>query len=364
MKLIDIISIIETVAPLAYQESYDNSGLAVGEPDMEITGALLCVDVTLPVVEEALQQGVNLIISHHPVIFGSIRQLTGKTSTERIVMMALRHHIAIYSSHTSMDNVDTGVNLKICHKLGLTNLNILLPQKNVLKKLVTFVPQRHAEDVRNALFLAGAGHIGQYDSCSFNLEGKGSFRALEGSQPFVGETGHLHIEDEIRIEMIFPAPAKSRIVHALLKAHPYEEVAYDIYALENEYAQAGSGMIGNLEQALDEESFLQQVKEIFQCKVIRHSKLFKKLVRRVAVCGGSGSSLIQHAISAGADLFLTGEVKYHQFFDAEEKIIIADIGHFESEQFTVEIFYDILLKKIPNFAIHFSRMNTSPIYYL
>ena len=363
MKLAAIISVLESMAPLAYQESYDNSGLAVGESDMEISGVLLCIDITMPVLEEAIEKGLNLVISHHPVIFSALKQLTGKTVIEKIVLKAIRHNIAIYCAHTNLDNINSGVNRRICDKLGLINTHILMPMQQNLKKLVTFVPRSHADQVRLALFSAGAGHIGKYDSCSFNTEGQGSFRALEGASPFVGEIQKLHFEDEIRIETIFQATDKARILDALLKAHPYEEVAYDLYPVENIYEKAGSGMMGDLKEAMQGIDFLKLVKEIFKCSVLRHTKLPDKQISKVAVCGGSGAFLIPKAISAGADLFLTGEVKYHQFFDAEDKIVIADIGHYESEQYTIEIFYDILIKNLPNFAIHFSSINTSPIYY-
>jgi hypothetical protein len=248
--------------------------------------------------------------------------------------------------------------------LGLNRTRILVPRENILKKLVTFVPGSHADAVRKALFDAGAGHIGNYDSCSFNSEGKGTFRAGQGAAPFTGAIGELHFEDELRIETIFPFHLKSNIIRALLESHPYEEVAYDIFPVENSFDQVGSGMIGDLDNPTDEQDLLSRIKSRFNCKILRHSKLLNRPVQKVAVCGGSGSFLIRDAIKAGAGLFFTGEVKYHQFFDAEDKIVIVDIGHFESEQFTIQLIYDILLKKLPNFAIHFSSINTSPIYYL
>jgi dinuclear metal center YbgI/SA1388 family protein len=364
MKLSEIITVFETFAPLSYQESYDNAGLHTGEPDMEVSAALLCLDVTEAVMEEALQKGCNLVISHHPVIFQLLRRLTGTTMAERILISAVRNKIALYSAHTNMDNVIKGVNQKICGKLNLENLRILSPLQHGLRKLVTYVPLAHAEHVRTALFKAGAGKIGEYDSCSFNVEGKGSFRPLEGTRPFAGETGKLHFEDETRIETVFPAILKSKIITALLAAHPYEEVAYDIFPVDNDYGLAGSGMVGELNSPVETVSFLDQVKTCFGCPVIRHSRLVHPKVKRIAVCGGNGSFLIQKAISSGADMFITGDIKYHQFFEAENRIIIVDVGHYESEQFTIEIFYDILKKNLPNFAIHFSSIKTSPIYYL
>ncbi len=364
MKLSEIIAIFESYAPLSYQESYDNAGLTVGDAGMEIYAALLCIDVTEAVVEEARQQGANLIISHHPVIFKPLKQLTAGTGPERIIISAITSKIALYCAHTNMDNISGGVNRKICQKLNLEKTRILSPLPNGLRKLVTFVPTASAEEVRTALFAAGAGSIGAYDSCSFNLEGKGSFRASEGCNPYAGEIGKLHFENETRIETIFPAVWKTRIIKALLKVHPYEEAAYDIFPVENEYEQAGWGMIGELKERVNSLDFLQQIKDIFRCQVIRHTRVISKTVKKIAVCGGSGSFLIHRAISSGADMFITGDLKYHQFFDAGDHIVIIDIGHFESEQFTIEIFYEILKKNLPNFAIHFSSIQTNPIYYL
>jgi dinuclear metal center YbgI/SA1388 family protein len=364
MKLSEIILIIESAAPTTFQEDYDNSGLAIGDPDMDVSAALLCIDVTLTVIEEALQVGANLVISHHPVLFNPLKKITGTSQTERIVSLAIRNNIAIYSAHTNLDNIFGGVNQKICRKLGLKNTRILDPLQHGLRKLVTYVPLAQADQVRLALFNAGAGQLGRYDSCSFNTAGRGSFRAGEGSAPFAGEIGKLHFEEEIRIETIFPVEYKAKIIEALLKTHPYEEVAYDIYPIENTYELVGAGMIGELNDPMNELDFLNNVKDVFGCRVLRYSKLSHKPVKKIAVCGGSGSFLISRAISAGADLFLTGDIKYHQFFEAEERIIIVDMGHYESEQFTIDIFYDILIKNLPNFAIHFSSINTSPIYYL
>ncbi len=363
MKLKEIVELIESFAPLQYQESYDNSGLAVGDGDMEITRVLLCTDISSEVIDEAVQQGANLVLSHHPVIFSPLKRLTGKTSTERIILRAIQNNIALYCAHTNMDNILDGVNHKICEKIGTQHNRILAPMPNRLRKLVTYVPADHAEAVRNALFSAGAGHIGKYDSCSYNLEGTGSFRAQEGALPYAGKIGDLHFENEIRIETVFPAEIKNKVIGALLRAHPYEEVAYDIYSLENTYERAGAGMIGELDQEMDEQTFMQHVKAAFQCKAIRHSNLTGRKIKKVAVCGGSGAFMIHDAISAGADVFVTGEIKYHQFFEAEGQILLLDIGHYESEKFTIEIFYDILQKKLTNFAVHFSTINTSPIYY-
>jgi dinuclear metal center YbgI/SA1388 family protein len=364
MKLAEVVSVIESGAPLALQESYDNAGLAVGDPHMEISSALLCIDVTEKIIEEAIQTGANLVISHHPVMFHPLKRLTGRAVEERIVMAAIRNNIALYSAHTNLDNVLQGVNSKICSKLNLLNPEILVPKEGVLRKLVTFVPSDHEEKVRTALFNAGAGHIGQYDQCSFNVNGQGSFRALPGTNPYAGEIDKFHIEKETRIETVFPAHIQKQVIRALLDAHPYEEVAYDVYRIENKYEMAGSGMVGELAESMTETDFFRKVKEVFHCGIIRCSPFLNKPVRKIALCGGSGAFLAGAAVAANADVFLTGDIKYHQFFEADGRIVLADIGHYESEQFTIEIFYELLTKNLPNFAVHFSRINTNCITYL
>ncbi|WP_163717205.1 Nif3-like dinuclear metal center hexameric protein [Mangrovibacterium lignilyticum] len=364
MRISEITQHIESIAPLAYQESYDNAGLLVGSPSDDVSNALICLDVTEAVIDEAITEGFQLIIAHHPLIFSGIKKLNGKNEVERCLLKAIKNDIAIYAAHTNLDSVHGGVNSKICEKIGLTNCQILAPAKNQLKKLVTFIPTEQAQSVQQAVFEAGAGHIGNYDSCGFSLNGEGSFRGNENTNPFVGEKGELHTEKEVRFETIFPANKQRNVISALLSAHPYEEVAYDIFSLDNQFETVGAGMVGELPQAMDEVGFLQMVKKQFGCGVIRHSPLFGKNIQKVAVCGGSGSFLIRQAINSGADIFITGDLKYHQFFEAEGKIILADIGHFESEQYTKEVFYELLTKKFPKFAIRLSGINTNPINYL
>ena len=354
---------LERMAPLSLQESYDNSGLQVGDPEMEVTGILVTLDVTEPVVLEAERLGFNLIVSHHPVIFGGLHSLTGKNVAERVVALAVRREIAIYSGHTNFDAVSGGVNSAMAERLGLVNRRILDPVKGTLKKLVTFVPTDHLDRVRQAIFEAGAGHIGDYDMCSFNLPGKGTFRGLEGSDPFVGTPGEMHQEEEVRLETILPGHRVRRVVEAMIMAHPYEEVAYDLYPLENEDPTSGIGMVGELEDPMDETVFLSFLKDRFRAGVIRHSPLQGKPVRKVALCGGAGSFLLGRAKSSGAEVFVTGDMKYHQFFEADGRIVIMDIGHFESERFTRELFYDLLTKKFPKFAVRLSETDTNPIKY-
>lgn len=364
MKLREIADFFNELAPFKLQESYDNSGIQIGSPEKEIKGALLCIDVSEEVLQEAVSNNLNLVISHHPLIFKGLKSFTGRNATERLVEKAIKKDIAVLSVHTNLDSVSGGVNSKICDKLGLVNREILSPLKDELKKLVFFVPEGQADEVREAVFTAGAGGIGNYDKCSFNAGGKGSFRAGYDSNPFVGEKGILHFENEIRVETVFPSYKKSSVISALLNSHPYEEVAYDIYPLENVWDQNGMGMTGYFEEAMEEHDFLNALKKIFNAGCIRYTPLLKKKIKKVAICGGSGSFLLNDAISSGADVFVSGDFKYHQFFEAEGKILIADIGHYESEQFTKELFYESLMKKFPKFALRLSDVITNPINYL
>lgn len=363
MKIKEITEVLERLAPPALQESYDNAGLITGNPGAEINSALITLDVTEAVLDEAIEAGCGLVISHHPVIFKPLKSLTGRNVTERMVIKAVENRIALYGIHTNLDNITSGVNSMIAAKIGLKDLKILQPLKGVLKKLVTFCPVDHADKVRAGLFGAGAGVIGNYDSCSYNLEGYGSFRAGVGADPFVGEINKIHFEKEVRIETIFPGYLEKKLLAALFESHPYEEVAYDIYPLDNEYPLAGAGMSGELPEPVPEEDFFGKIKEVFGIPVIRHSPFTGKMVSMVAFCGGSGAFLIPAAAASGAQVFLTGDIKYHQFFDAEGKIVIADIGHYESEQFTKDLIFRIIKEKFPTFALRISKTGTNPVNY-
>ncbi|MFA9390876.1 MAG: Nif3-like dinuclear metal center hexameric protein [Prolixibacteraceae bacterium] len=364
MKIKEIIAVIEEVAPVSLQESWDNSGLIVGNASAEVESALITLDVTEAVLDDAIQFGEKLIIAHHPLIFSGLKKLNGKSDVERAVIKAIKNDIAIYAAHTNIDVVKDGVSWMMARKLGLTNVSTLIPQEGLLKKLVTFVPVSEAEKVKEALFMAGAGHIGNYDSCAFSVIGTGSFRGNEDSKPFAGKAGQLHFEEEQRVETIFPAYLQSRVITALLKAHPYEEVAYDIYVLENEHPEIGLGVLGDLPSSMNPMEFLQMVKSTFHCEAIRYTTSPCTKVTKVALVGGSGSSYLKNAMAANADIFITGDFKYHQFFDAENRIMIADIGHFESEQFTKELFYEIVTNKFSKFALRLSEVKTNPINYL
>jgi dinuclear metal center YbgI/SA1388 family protein len=363
MKLKEILSALHQWAPPALQEGYDNSGLLVGSPEQEVTQLLVSLDCTEAVVQEAIARGCQAVVSHHPIVFGGMKRFTGANYVERTVMQAIKHDIALVALHTNLDNVPSGVNHKLAEVIGIKNPRILSPRKNDLCKIVTFVPKEHAPAVREAMFAAGAGTVGAYDHCSFNSEGYGTFRASHGSNPFVGGLNQDHFEEEEKIETICPQYLKERVVAALIAVHPYEEVAYDIIPLLNTWSNVGAGMIGEVpEQATLE--FLQQLKEKLNIPVLRHTKLLKERVSKVAICGGSGFFLLPNAISAGADIFITSDVKYHQFFDAEEKIVLVDAGHYETEQFTSLLIRDFLVEKFPKFAVLLSEVKTNPVNYL
>ena len=363
MKLREICNYLEELAPPVLQESYDNSGLQVGDPGMEVSGILVVLDVSEGVLLEAERLGFNLVLSHHPVIFGGLKTITGKNASERMVRLAIRKEIAIYSGHTNFDAITGGVNSVLAHRLGLADQQILDPMSGTLRKVVVFVPHAQLDQVRQAMFQAGGGHVGAYDSCSFNLEGTGTFRGGEDSSPFAGKAGIFHQEPETRVETIVHVSALGRLIRAMCDAHPYEEVAYDVYPLENADPIRGSGMIGRLEHPMDEEVFMGFLKDRTRASVIRHSALRGRQVEKVALCGGSGAFLVGKARAAGADVIVTGDVKYHQFFEAEGKLVIMDIGHFESEQFTRELFCDLLKKKFPKFAVRLSETEENPIKY-
>jgi dinuclear metal center YbgI/SA1388 family protein len=360
----DVCSYLESFAPPSYQESYDNSGLITGDSDSEVSGVLICLDSTEEVIMEAKARGCNLVIAHHPIIFSGLKKITGRNYVERAIIAAIRNDIAIFAAHTNMDNVSEGVNRIISDRLGLQDCRVLSPKYGLLKKLVTYCPPDHAEAVRSALFRAGAGRIGNYDECSFNVGGTGTFRGSETSKPFAGVPGVSHKENEIRIEVIFEKYRQKPVLESLFENHPYEEVAYDIYSLDNQYQEVGSGMIGELPEPMDERTFLEQVKEKMQAGCVRHTPLLGRRLQKVALCGGSGSFLLEEAIRAGADIFISADFKYHQFFDADGKIVIADIGHFESEQYTIQLFKSLILKKFSTFAVRLTEVDTNPVHYI
>ena len=363
MQIKDITNYLESLAPLSSQESYDNAGLICGQPQTEITNTLISLDCTEEIIEEAIKRNCNLVISHHPIVFRGLKSLTGKNYVERTIIKAIKNDIAIYAIHTNLDNYLKGVNYKIANLLGIKQPRILAPSNNTLNKLNVYVPLSHKDEVMNALFNAGAGQIGNYSECSFTAKGTGSFKPNEKANPYVGKIDERHYENEVKVEVLLSSHQKNKIVKAMLDAHPYEEVAYDIYPLLNTNQYEGAGMIGELPQAVDSLYFLQQLKDTFKCGVIKHTELCKSKIKTVAWCGGSGSFLLKQAKQQKADVFITGDFKYHEFFDAENQIIIADIGHFESEQYTIDLIAELLSENFINFAPCLTDINTNPVKY-
>ncbi|OSZ76850.1 Nif3-like dinuclear metal center hexameric protein [Chitinophagaceae bacterium IBVUCB2] len=363
MKIAEIISFLETEAPPSLQEQYDNAGLITGDASWECTGIICSLDAIEDVVQEAISKKCNLIIAHHPIIFGGLKKINGKNYVEKTVIKAIKSDIAIYAIHTNLDNIIGGVNGKMAAMLGLQNLTILLPKEGMLKKLFTFVPLAAAEKVRVAIFQAGGGHISNYSECSFNTTGTGTFKAGEGTNPYSGTIGQRHMEEEVKIEIIFPAYLERKIISAMKASHPYEEVAFDIINLSNSHPHIGSGMIGELNQPMDEKAFLSYIKSVFEASVVRHTTLLSRPIKKVAICGGAGSFLISKALAVGADVFITADLKYHEFFDANNQILIADIGHYESEQFTINLLQELLANKFPTFAVLKTAVKTNPVHY-
>ena len=364
MTIKDITDSIEEIAPLQYAEDFDNVGLLVGNYQTKITNILVTLDTLEETIDEAILKNCNLIISFHPIIFSGLKKLNGNNYVERVVLKAIKNNIAIYATHTALDNSFLGVSAKIAGVLNLKNKKILLPKKGIIKKLTTYVPEKNADNLRKSLFSAGAGAIGNYDECSFSVLGEGTYKGNENTHPTIGEKGVFHTEKEIKISVIFESRFEQHILRALHQNHPYEEVAYEIVTTNNQHQHIGMGMIGDLETPLNEKEFLHFVKKNMKTDCIRHSELLEKPIKKVAVLGGSGSFAIEAAIHSNADAYISADFKYHDFFKAEKRILLADIGHYESEQFTKNLLVEYLTKKFTNFAIILSEKSTNPIYYL
>lgn len=364
MQVKELISFLNHLAPFTYQESYDNSGLLVGDPNATVKGVIVALDCIEPVIDEAILHGANVVLTHHPIVFKGLKRITGANYVERTVQKAIRNDINLIAIHTNLDNVHFGVNHIISDKLGLKDVKILSPKAAVNYKLAVFAPQTHADLLRESMAKAGAGAIGDYDSCSFTSKGEGRFRPDKDATPFLGKSGELEVVKEVKIEVIVSEHAVSNVLHVMKATHPYEEVAYDVVALTNTNEYIGSGMIGVLEQEMEAMEFLSFVKKTFHCGTVRYTKPTRSMVKRIAVCGGSGSFLLKDAIRSKADVFITGDFKYHEFFDAEDHVMIADIGHFESEQYTSDWLVAQLKKKFTNFAVRLTNVNTNPINYL
>lgn len=363
MQIKDVLKVLEAFAPSVYQENYDNSGLIYGNLDQNLTGILVTIDITETVLEEAVKENCNLIVAHHPIVFKPLKTLTGKNYVERVLIKAIQRNVALYAIHTNLDNIMGGVSFQIASVLGLKDVKVLAPTTHNLYKLTTFCPQEYANQVLEALWQAGAGQIGNYQDCSFRTEGIGTYRPNEKAKPFVGVQGVLEQASETRLEVIFPAHCKTDVMKALRKAHPYEEIAYYLHLLENENQEVGAGAIGFLENEMSERSFLILLKAKMRASVVRHTALLGKPIRKVAVCGGSGAFLLPKALAQQADIFITADIKYHDFFEADGRILLADIGHYESEAFTKNLIADILQKADLSVPIKISQISTNPINY-
>lgn len=364
MKVREILNVIDQSAPRELQESYDNSGILTGDINAELDQMLVCLDITEEVISEAIEKGIKLVVSHHPLIFQGIKNLNPTNPINRILISAIKNDIVLFSAHTNLDKVNPGVSFALADKIGLVDQAVLVPESGSFLKLITFIPKDSVDTVSKALFDAGAGKIGNYDSCSYRLDGEGTFRALEGANPHVGEVNVVHTEPEIRFEAIVPRYLKSKVLRALIESHPYEEVAFDLIALENSNMYEGLGVVGKLSKPMAQNEFLNYLKDSLTLNCIRHTSISDQLVSTVAVCGGSGSEFLKNAKSSGAQVYVSADFKYHQFFDANSEILIADIGHYESEIFSLEVIKEIVTKNFPNFAVHLSKVNTNPIKYL
>ena len=362
-KIKDIINYLETIAPLGYQENYDNAGLITGHGDENVTGILICLDTLECVIDEAIRKKCNLVVAHHPIVFRGLKKINGKSYVERSIIKAIKNDIAIYASHTNLDNVHLGVNRKIADKIGLLNTKILAPKASTLQKLVTFIPEVNTGEVLAALNRAGAGQIGNYKNCSFRVLGTGTFEPNEAANPHIGGANKVEEVTENRVEIIFPATLANTVLQALKDAHPYEEVAYYLQNIENLNQEVGAGMIGSLKQPMEAQKFMDHLKSAMQLSCIRHTAFTGRKVSKIAVCGGAGSFLLPKALQQGADVYISADFKYHEFFDAEGRLVIMDIGHYESEVFTKELIYEIISKKFTNIAVNFTEQVTNPISY-
>ncbi|BDQ13448.1 Nif3-like dinuclear metal center hexameric protein [Sediminibacterium sp. TEGAF015] len=363
MKILEIIRSLESFAPLAYQESYDNAGLITGNAQWECSGAICTLDATLEVLIEAREKNANLVVAHHPIVFKGLTKITGKNYVEEAIIYAIKNDIAIYAIHTNLDNVWGGVNSVIAEKIGLNNCSILQPKTSILTKLITFVPTPHLSQVQEALFAAGAGHIGEYAETSFGSEGMGTFRGSALSNPTIGTPGIRESVAETRLEVIVPSYLESQVVAAMKAAHPYEEVAYDLVPLKNVNQRVGSGIVGQLPSPMEEKAFLSHISQVFGLKMVKHTPFLGKKLQKIAICGGAGSFLIKDAIAAGADCYISADIKYHEFFDADKKLVLADIGHWESEQYTIDLLFSLITAKFPNFAVLKTTVQTNPVRY-
>lgn len=358
-----LLACIEQWAPFSWQESYDNAGLILGDPDRNVTEALVCFDVTPEVVDEAVRIGAGLIVSHHPAIFKGIKRINPASRLGYMIKQSLCHDIAWCALHTNLDNTLNGVNSYLCEQLGLKDVQPLAPLQDIYGKLQVYVPEAYAEKLRQALAEAGCGAGARYDACSYSSRGEGRFRAGSQAHPFSGQIGELHCEAECKIECLYPLHKTRQVLDVLRTNHPYEEPAFDLLPLRNEATGQGAGAIGNLQESMQETELLDKLKELTGTHCIRHSGFRGRKIRRIALCGGSGGSFIGNACARQADAYITGDLKYHDFADAGSGTWLVDIGHFESEKFAMELIFRFIRKNFPNFAVSISEQARNPVSF-
>jgi dinuclear metal center YbgI/SA1388 family protein len=362
MKIKDIINHLELLAPPHYQEEFDNTGLLTGDTKTNVTGVLITLDCLENVVDEAIEKKCNLIVSFHPIIFTGLKHLQPLDYVRRAVVKAIKNDIAIYAIHTALDVAHGGVSYRMAQEMGLENVTTLIPKKQIIKKIITYVPITDVEKVKEALFTAGAGNLGNYSECSFTITGQGTFKGDENSNPVIGEQLKRETLEEKQLSMSFLPHLEKAVVAALMHSHPYEEVSYELSTLENAYQNIGMGVIGSFSMPLDQADFLIKTKSVFKTNMVKHSLSQKQKIKKVALLGGSGAFAIKNALQAGADAYITADLKYHDFFQAKD-LLLCDVGHYESEQFTKNLLHEYLTKKFSNFAILCAQAQTNPVNY-
>lgn len=354
---------LEQWVPFVWQENYDNAGLILGDPNQQIRKALVCFDVTPEVVDEAVRNEADLILSHHPAIFKGIKRINPASRLGYMLKQSLCHDIAWCALHTNLDNTLSGVNSWLCEHLGLQEVRPLVPLQGIYGKLQVYVPEAYAEKLRQALAEAGCGAGTKYDTCSYTSRGEGRFRAGSQAHPFTGRIGELHCEAECKIECLYPLHKTRQVLDVLRTNHPYEEPAFDLLPLQNEAVEQGAGAIGILPETMQERELLDKLKELTGVHCIRHSGFQGRRIKKIALCGGSGGSFIANACGQKADVYITGDLKYHDFTDTEPGTWLVDIGHFESEKFAMELIFRFIRKNFPNFAVSISEQAKNPVSF-
>ena len=364
MKIKEVIQFLEQKFPLHWQEDFDNCGVQCGDKERELTGIVVCFDMSEAVIDEALAQGSNMVISHHPIIYKhGLKKIEPTNRVGKIIYKALENKILLYSMHTNIDSGKAGGNVLFAKKLELQNLSVLVPKENQFCKLVVFVPAENSALLKEAMFKIGCGNIGNYSHCSYSCEGIGSFKPLTGVNPHIGKHNRLERVDEERIEMIFPKNIKRQVIETLYGHHPYEEPAFDIITLENQNREVGLGRIGLLPTSMLAKDFILYIKEKLNLDFVKFSGNRDAEIKKVAVCGGGGASFISEALTAGVNAYITGDLKYHDFFIPENKMLLIDIGHFEGEHFIREIITSLLQENFNTFATHFTEVEIPVIHH-